>query len=113
MLTHELITNALKHAFSESESGSIKVTLKHKKRRGIDLSIADRGRGLPTGFKIDSKSSSLGMKIVTSTVRQLGGTLEINRLNPGTEFVIYLLANEPNRSITVYLSCKAAGRLIA
>jgi two-component sensor histidine kinase len=93
MLTHELITNALKHAFSESESGSIKVTLKHKKRRGIDLSITDRGRGLPTGFQIDNQSSSLGMKIVASTVRQLGGTLEINRLNPGTEFVIHLPAN--------------------
>jgi two-component sensor histidine kinase len=93
MLTHELITNALKHAFSEGESGSIKVTLKHKKRRDIELSIADRGRGLPTGFKIDSKSSSLGMKIVASTVRQLGGTLEINGLNPGTEFVIHLPAN--------------------
>ena len=93
MLTHELITNALKHAFSESESGSIKVTLKHKKRGDIDLSIADRGRGLPTGFQIDSKSSSLGMKIVASTVRQFSGTIEVNRLNPGTEFVIHLPAN--------------------
>jgi two-component sensor histidine kinase len=92
MVTHELITNALKHAFSESESGSIKVTLKHKKRRGIDLSIADRGRGLPPDFKIDGKSSSLGMKIVASTVQQLGGTLEINRLKPGTEFLIHLPA---------------------
>jgi chemotaxis protein histidine kinase CheA len=33
------------------------------------------------------------MKIVASTVRQLGGTLEINRLNPGTEFAIHLPAN--------------------
>jgi two-component sensor histidine kinase len=93
MLTHELITNALKHAFSDGESVSIKVTLKHKKRRGIDLSVADRGRGLPTDFKIDGKSSSLGMKIVASTVQQLGGTLEINRLTPGTEFVIHLPAD--------------------
>jgi two-component sensor histidine kinase len=93
MLTHELITNALKHAFSEGESGSIKITLKHKKRRGIHLSIADRGRGLPAGFKIDNESSSLGMKIVASTVQQLGGTLEINGLDPGTEFVIRLPAN--------------------
>jgi two-component sensor histidine kinase len=93
MLTHELITNALKHAFSDSESGSIKVTLKHKKRRGIDLSIADRGRGLPPDFKIDGKSSSLGMKMVVSTVQQLGGTLEINRLKPGTEFIIHLPAD--------------------
>ena len=93
MLTHELITNALKHAFSDGESVSIKVTLKHKKRRGIDLSVADRGRGLPPDFKIDAKSSSLGMKIVASTVQQLGGTLEINKLTPGTEFVIHLPAD--------------------
>jgi len=93
MLTHELITNALKHAFSDSEAVSIKVTLKHKKRRDIDLSIADRGRGLPPDFKIDGKSSSLGMKMIVSTVQQLGGTLEINRLKPGTEFVIHLPAD--------------------
>jgi signal transduction histidine kinase len=33
------------------------------------------------------------MKIVASTVRQFGGTLEINRLKPGTVFVIHLPAN--------------------
>jgi len=93
MLTHELITNALKHAYSDNELGSIKVSLKHKKRGGIDLSISDQGRGLPADFKIEGKSSSLGMNIVASTVRQFGGTLEINRLKPGTEFVIHLPAN--------------------
>ena len=93
MLTHELITNALKHAYSDNELGSIKVSLKHKKRSGIDLSISDQGRGLPADFKIEGKSSSLGMNIVASTVRQFGGTLEINRLKPGTEFVIHLPAN--------------------
>ena len=81
MLTHELITNAVKHGYSDNELGSIKVSLKHKKRSGIDLSISDQGRGLPADFKIEGKSSSLGMKIVASTVRQLGGTLEINPLS--------------------------------
>jgi two-component sensor histidine kinase len=93
MLAHELITNALKHAYSDNEPGSIKVTLKHKKRDGIDLSISDRGRGLPPDFRIEGKSTSLGMKMIASTVRQLGGTLDINRLTPGTEFVIHLPAN--------------------
>ena len=93
MVTYELITNALKHAYSSNELGSIKVTLKHKKRGGIDLSISDQGRGLSPDFNIEGKSSSLGMKIVASTVRQFGGTLEINRLKPGTEFVIHLPAN--------------------
>jgi two-component sensor histidine kinase len=67
--------------------------LKHKKRAGIDLSISDQGRGLPADFNIEGKSASLGMKIVASTVRQFGGTLDINRLKPGTEFVIHLPAN--------------------
>jgi two-component sensor histidine kinase len=93
MLTHELITNALKHAYSESELESIKVTLKHKEDGSIDFRISDRGRGLPRDFKMETKSSSLGMKVIASTVRQLGGTLEINRLKPGTEFVIHLPAN--------------------
>ena len=93
MLTHELITNALKHAYSDNESGSIKVTLKHKKRGCIDLSICDHGRGLPADFHIEGQSSSLGMKIIASTVRQFGGRLEIKRLELGTEFVIHLPAN--------------------
>jgi two-component sensor histidine kinase len=98
MLTHELITNALKHAYSESASGSIKVSLKHEKDGSIDFRISDRGRGLPRDFKIESISSSLGMKVIASTVRQLGGTLEINRLKPGTEFVIHLPANIEHRT---------------
>ena len=89
MLTHELITNALKHAYSGGVSGSIKVTLKHKDDGNIELRFSDRGRGLPDNFQIET-TSSLGMKIIASTVRELGGTLEINRLEPGTEFVIRL-----------------------
>jgi two-component sensor histidine kinase len=38
------------------------------------------------------------MKIIASTVRQLGGTLEINRLEPGTEFVIHLPSNVEYKS---------------
>jgi len=89
MLTHELITNALKHAYSDSAAGLIQVTLKHKDDGSIDFRFADHGRGLPADFQIET-TSSLGMKLIASTVRQLGGTLEINRLEPGTEFVIRL-----------------------
>ena len=89
MLTHELITNALKHAYSDGVRGHIKVILKHADDDSIELRFSDNGRGLPDNFQIET-TSSLGMKIIASTVRQLGGTLEINRLEPGTEFVIRL-----------------------
>ena len=89
MLTHELITNALKHAYSDGVAGHIKVILKHNDNGIIELRFSDNGRGLPDNFQIET-TTSLGMKIIASTVGQLGGNLEINRLEPGTEFVIRL-----------------------
>jgi two-component sensor histidine kinase len=88
MLTHELITNALKHAYPENEPGPISVTLE-RTRQSIELRVADEGRGLPDDFQI-GQSASLGMKVIASTATQLGGKLEIRRLSPGTEFVIQL-----------------------
>ena len=96
MLTHELITNALKHAYSDGVRGHIKVILKHTDNDSIELRFSDNGRGLPDDFQIET-TSSLGMKIIASTVRQLGGTLEINRLEPGTEFVIRLPSSIEHR----------------
>jgi two-component sensor histidine kinase len=93
MLTHELITNALKHAYPEGEPGAINVTLHHHDDGMIELRVADQGRGLPEDFQI-SQSGSLGMKVIASTAAQLGGTLDINRLDPGTEFVIRLSAEK-------------------
>lgn len=87
MLTHELITNALKHAYPEGQPGSIDVTLKRTDDGVIQLRVADQGKGLPEDFDM-SQSGSLGMKVIASTAQQLGGTLEINRTDPGTEFVI-------------------------
>jgi two-component sensor histidine kinase len=92
MLTHELITNALKHAYPEGQPGSIAVTLKREGDDTIALRVADRGRGMPDDFQLE-QSSSLGMRVIATTVRQLRGTLEINRLAPGTEFVIRLPLN--------------------
>jgi two-component sensor histidine kinase len=89
MLTHELITNAVKHAYSEGELGPISVKLKHTSDGGLEYRFADHGRGLPEDFKVEA-SDSLGMKMIAATARQLSGTLTINGLNPGTEFVLLL-----------------------
>lgn len=88
MLTHELITNALKHAYPEGEPGPIHVMLK-RVADGIELRVGDEGRGLPEDFQI-GQSDSLGMKLIASTATQLGGKFDVNRLDRGTEFVITL-----------------------
>jgi two-component sensor histidine kinase len=92
MLTHELIMNAIKHAYDDGVTGPVLVSLKRKPDGGFVYRFADRGRGLPADFKIE-KSDSLGVIMITATARQLGGTLSINDLAPGTEFVLDLPAS--------------------
>ena len=87
VLAHELITNALKHAYPEGEAGPIMVKLKRGKDGVVDLRVADRGQGIPEQFNA-GRSSSLGFKVIMATVRQFNAKLEIRRLNPGTEIVI-------------------------
>jgi two-component sensor histidine kinase len=87
VLMHELITNALKHAYPENEAGPIVISLTRTKRGRIEFRVADRGRGMPEDVDLEAPTS-LGLKVITSTVRRFGGTLSINRLDPGTEFVI-------------------------
>lgn len=47
----------------------------------------DQGRGLPPEFDA-SKSKSLGMKLIASLGRQLGGRPEWQNANPDTRFVL-------------------------
>jgi two-component sensor histidine kinase len=87
VLAHELITNALKHAYPEGEAGPIFVRLKRGADGIVELSVADRGQGIPADVTHD-RPASLGFKVVMATVRQFNARLEIRRLDPGTEILI-------------------------
>jgi two-component sensor histidine kinase len=70
LLVNELVTNAAKHG-----AGQIDVT--YTQRDGEHhLSVCDEGEGLPADFDPLSANKSLGMRVVTSLARQLGGQLE-------------------------------------
>ena len=89
LILNELITNALKYAFCEKESGEIKISLKHSEtKKDIILKVSDNGKGLPEDFNIHNLKS-LGLEIVTSLVEQLQGELEIHS-NGKTEFQIII-----------------------
>jgi two-component sensor histidine kinase len=92
VLTHELITNVLKHAYAADESGPIFVSLKQAANGSWELRFSDRGKGLPEDFD-PSKSKSLGFKVIQGTAKQLGGSVETVRLPKGTEFLIRLPPN--------------------
>lgn len=85
LLLNELLTNAYKHAFKGLEKGTIIIKLSQKNKK-IHLEIGDDGVGLPHDFNI-KKSSSLGMTLINTLVRQLGGSLTIET-EPDTCFRI-------------------------
>lgn len=74
LLLNELITNAYKHAFEGRSEGIITIKL-FKKADTIHLQVSDNGVGLPEDF--EASSSSLGMTLINTLVRQLGGSLTI------------------------------------
>ena len=96
LIVNELITNAVKHAFPKDRKGSVRLGLKRLDGDKVVLSVADNGVGLPEGFNIDSLGS-LGMQIVSSLIKQIGGESEVISSN-GTEF-----------RITFNTDCECAG----
>ena len=86
LIINELISNAFKYAFPDNRSGEIRIGLQSHADGSLSLSIGDDGIGLPPKFDI-LKTQSLGLTLVTTLVRQLKGTLDIQN-NDGTEFKI-------------------------
>jgi two-component sensor histidine kinase len=75
LLLNELITNSFKHAFKGLSKGKILISLKEDNHQ-ITLSVRDNGIGLPEDFDIKDESS-LGMTLINTLVKQLGGELQI------------------------------------
>ncbi len=87
LMANELITNAAKYAYQDSQSGTIWVRVARGADDTIVLSVRDEGQGLPTNFELRS-APGLGMRILGALSRQLNATIEVNRPDLGTEFVV-------------------------
>jgi len=81
----ELLSNALKHAFLGFKEGKVSVMLK-KVDDHIILKVSDNGIGLPEDVDF-REASSLGLQLITSLVKQIEGTIELDE-NQGTSFTI-------------------------
>lgn len=86
LIINELVSNALKHAFSGGREGELLVSLQKDSPGKYKLIVKDTGIGLPESFNV-SNTESLGLKIVSSLVAQLQGTIKLGSEN-GTEFHI-------------------------
>ncbi len=84
----ELISNALKYAFSPNTSGMIWIQAKLDPENHLTLSIGDNGKGLPSEIDFNN-IKTLGLQVVQDLTAQLQGELKIDQ-DQGTLFKIKL-----------------------
>jgi two-component system, sensor histidine kinase PdtaS len=75
LVMNELISNAIEHGFEVTHKGDIHVTIEEKDE-DICLWVSNNGDKLPEGFD-PSTSKSLGLQIVSSLSRSMGGHFKI------------------------------------
>jgi PAS domain S-box-containing protein len=85
LIITELATNSFKHAFPKQTDGELSIEL-HQKEDMFHLSVKDNGVGLPQDFDI-AKTRSLGLQLIHTLARQLGGTVEMKSVQ-GAEITI-------------------------
>ena len=82
LIVNELVTNAAKHS---DPSGCVRVTLIRDGGMAV-LSVEDEAP-LPSDFTLE-RAPGLGLRVITSLVRQLGGTLSVEPRGAGKAFVV-------------------------
>jgi two-component sensor histidine kinase len=93
LLTNELISNCLKHAFADGRRGEVHLALQTIVESDEcvgqwRLQVSDNGVGLPPDFE-QRRSQSMGLQLATDLARQIGGVLEISNIpapGSGTRF---------------------------
>lgn len=83
LITNELVTNAVKHAFPDDRGGAVHVRFW---REGIDfvLVVADDGVGLPDMLPCEvQKRAGMGRRLTRALAAQLGGHIETTLTHKG------------------------------
>jgi two-component sensor histidine kinase len=79
LIVTELVINALKHAFPDDRSGTIKVNYRSQALNWT-LSVTDNGVGMPK----TAAKAGLGSSIVQALSAQLNGVIKVADAAPGT-----------------------------
>lgn len=77
LVLNELISNAVEHGFKQTDAGDIHITVEEDSETSeVSLWVSNNGDPLEPGFD-PAKSSSLGLNIVNSLARSLGGSFKM------------------------------------
>ncbi|HMQ91222.1 MAG TPA: tetratricopeptide repeat protein, partial [Flavilitoribacter sp.] len=87
LIVNELICNAIKHAFTETESGHLTVTLLNQGDTLL-LQVEDDGKGLANPDLV-SNSGSFGFRLINLLLEKLKATLHVQS-KPGTSVTLVI-----------------------
>jgi PAS domain S-box-containing protein len=91
LILNELVSNSLKHAFPQGQTGKICVELHVNDANRSTMMIGDNGIGFPEELNF-RHPTSLGLQLVNTLVNQLNGVIELD-CSQGTTFKIIFSAN--------------------
>jgi two-component sensor histidine kinase len=75
LIVHELISNAVRHAFPEGVTGHVSLSLHLDRDEQIELTVSDSGRGFPETAG-HAGTQSLGLRLVYLLAAQLDAAVE-------------------------------------
>ncbi len=92
LILNELVSNAFKHGFPRGMGGEIELSRHGGPEDRYTLCVQDNGVGIPAGLDVHT-SQSLGLKLVRLLSRQISGSFELVRSDPGTSARLHFTVN--------------------
>jgi two-component sensor histidine kinase len=87
LILNELISNAFKHAYQNQPNPRLMINLAYPDEHELNICIQDNGAGMPA---VDEKQrKTFGMKIVTTLIKELKGSLNVRSEN-GTTYDLHI-----------------------
>ena len=87
LLINELVTNAVKHAFSPESGGKIELKFRRNGVEKMELNIRDDGRGIDAAARRADKPPTRGTRILGALAEQIRGDLQ-HSAKGGTEWTL-------------------------
>lgn len=87
LILNELISNAFKHAYENHPNPELRINLEYLGIHELNIRIKDNGGGLPVAD--GKRRKTFGMKIVSTLIKELKGSLNVKSEN-GTTYELHI-----------------------
>ncbi|HEY9487195.1 MAG TPA: sensor histidine kinase, partial [Chryseosolibacter sp.] len=87
LILNELISNAFKHAYENHPNPRLVVNLAFPESNELNICIKDNGTGMPS--RDEKQRKTFGMKIVSTLIKELKGTIHVKSEN-GTTYNLHI-----------------------